>query len=168
MISRRSLLGLALVAPLGRSSGALEAFADTIVPGATRAGAMTVLRLPSLGLALLLPGMAALLDTRAVLSAGRPLAALNPAERAALVDELLRSGGLDREVYVLLALLCASAFDCAAHLNTAQAARSGHPGLRHLRFPMPDADGLWRFPEYSYGRRLAPSHPQTTAAGSPP
>jgi enediyne biosynthesis protein E8 len=31
----------------------------------------------------------------------------------------------------------------------------------------PDDDGLWRFPQYSYGRRLAELHPHTTASGSP-
>ena len=43
----------------------------------------------------------------------------------------------------------------------------GHPGLAWLRFPAPDADGLYRFPVFSYGRRLARRHPDTTASGSP-
>jgi hypothetical protein len=32
---------------------------------------------------------------------------------------------------------------------------------------LPDDDGLWRFPQYTYGRKLAEVHPGTTSSGSP-
>ena len=46
--------------------------------------------------------------------------------------------------------------------------REGHPGLAAIGFPAPDADDLWRFPEFSYRRVLANKHPRTTGKGSPP
>jgi hypothetical protein len=74
---------------------------------------------------------------------------------------------VDRPVWQILALVTGLAFDTAAHLDTRQALAAGHPGLTWLRFPAPDADGLWRFPQFSYGRVLADSHPATTPSGSP-
>jgi enediyne biosynthesis protein E8 len=59
------------------------------------------------------------------------------------------------------------AFHTAGHLSTADAVRSGHPGLAWLDFPLPDADGLWRYPEFSYRRELATTHPATTSTGQP-
>ena len=52
-------------------------------------------------------------------------------------------------------------------LHTADAIASEHPGLLAMGFAKQEADGLWRFPEYSYGRQLASLHPDTTASGSP-
>ena len=47
----------------------------------------------------------------------------------------------------------------AASLRMAgEALESGHPGLLALGFTKPDADGLWRFAEYSYGAELAKRH----------
>ena len=43
----------------------------------------------------------------------------------------------------------------------------GHPGLTAIGFPSPDDDGLWRFPDHSYGRPLARPHPATVGAGHP-
>jgi enediyne biosynthesis protein E8 len=59
------------------------------------------------------------------------------------------------------------AFDTAAHMHTTDAIATGHPGLAAMGFAKPDDDGLWRFPDYSYGRQLARIHPGTTPAGNP-
>ena len=59
------------------------------------------------------------------------------------------------------------AFHTAAHLDTATAVSQGHPGLAWLGFPQPDADGVWRFPTFSYRRVLASTRPGTTASGQP-
>jgi hypothetical protein len=59
------------------------------------------------------------------------------------------------------------AFDSAPHKHTVEAIAEGHPGLRTLGFAPPDHDGLWRFPNFSYGRKLAERHPNTTESGSP-
>ncbi|MFJ3336897.1 DUF5987 family protein [Streptomyces sp. NPDC086766] len=186
----------AAAAPLsGGVVATLEAFADTMVPGrkryaddraiagaapgagAVQAGAIALLRLPELGLGPLLPELAALLNTRATayaLAEGRVLpptrpafTALDFADRTELAATLLRPTEADQKVWVLLALFSAAAFDTAAHLHTTEAIGERHPGLAWLRFPAPDPDGLWRFPQYSYGRRLAREHPRTTMGGSP-
>jgi hypothetical protein len=59
------------------------------------------------------------------------------------------------------------AYHTAGYLHTADAVRQGHPGLTAIGFPMPDDDDLWRFPHFSYRRRLAHLHPATTHAGQP-
>jgi hypothetical protein len=59
------------------------------------------------------------------------------------------------------------AYDTGAHLPTAEQVEAGHPGLTAMGFFKPDADGLWRFPKYTYGQQLAPIHPDTTPTGSP-
>jgi hypothetical protein len=59
------------------------------------------------------------------------------------------------------------AFDSAAHQHTAEALAAGHPGLTFLGFRRPEPDGLYRFPRFSYGRKLADPHPRTTKTGSP-
>ena len=59
------------------------------------------------------------------------------------------------------------AWDIGAYMHIADALASGHPGLLTLGFAPPDADGLCRFPDYTYGRPLAKIHPNTTASGSP-
>jgi enediyne biosynthesis protein E8 len=173
----------------------LEAFADTLVPGerrfpgdlaiagavsgpgAVQAGVMDVLTSPRLPLAPLLPEIAALLDARALAYAVTHLILLPPtspafvglsfADRTALVGGLFGPDDLDRPVWQVLSLVVGLAFDTAAHLDTREALAAGHPGLAWLRFPAPDADGLWRFPQFSYGRPLAALHPATTPSGSP-
>lgn len=173
----------------------LEAFADTLIPGARRhsgdravagvvtgpgavqAGAVDVLASPELPLCALLPSIAALLNARATAYAllhlillpigPPPFVGLSFTHRTALVGELFQEDDLDRDVWVVVSLLVGLAFDTAAHQDTARAVRSGHPGLAFIGFPAPDADGLWRFPEHSYGRQLADLHPRTTASGSP-
>lgn len=173
----------------------LEAFADTIIPGAKRfagdvavagvttgpggahAGFVDLLALPELGAEAALPGIAAELNIQAVSYALRhfiwlpigvpPFAGLTYPHRTALVGEVLQPGATDRVLWVLMTFLVGVAFDGAGHLHTVDAVRSGHPGLTFLRFPPPDADGLWRFADYSYRRELAPIHPQTSPTGSP-
>lgn len=173
----------------------LEAFADTQIPGerrgpddlaiagvvtgpgAVQAGVMDVLTSPDLPLAPLLPAIAALLDTRAVAYAATHLILLPPtsppfvglsyAHRSDLVGGLFGADDPDRAIWQVLSLIVGLAFDTAANLDTRQALADGHPGLVWLRFPAPNADGLWRFPEFSYGRALADEHPATTASGSP-
>jgi hypothetical protein len=192
--ARGGLLPLSLTLP-DPTTVTLEAFADTMVPGekryggdvaiagaapgpgAVQAGAIELLNLPDLGIGILLPELALLVNTRALAYAathGRvllptrpPFVALQFTDRTALAGELLTPGAPDRQLYVLLALFAAAAFDTAAHLHTAAAIRQRHPGLAWIGFPQPDADGLWRFPDYSYGRSLACEHPLTTPKGHP-
>ncbi|HZN19005.1 MAG TPA: DUF5987 family protein [Micromonosporaceae bacterium] len=173
----------------------LEAFADTILPGEKRwpgdravagaatgggsvaSGAVDVLRMPESGMAPALEALAdALNDHAAAYAAERgavldetvpPFVALSFAHRTELVQALTALDHPEREVWTSLAMFSTIAFDAAAHLHTADAVAGGHPGLTTMRFAPPDADGLWRFPEYSYGRRLARPHPHTTPSGSP-
>ncbi|MEU1531892.1 DUF5987 family protein [Streptomyces fagopyri] len=173
----------------------LGAFADTLIPGerrypgdvvvagavagpgAVQAGAVTLLHSPELPVAPLLPAIAALLDARAVAYAALRLIWLSPsrppfvglsfADRTALVGGLFDPDDLDRPIWQVMSLLVGLAFDTAGQQDTVEALGQGHPGLTWLRFPEPDADGLWRFPEFSYGRPLAALHPNTTPSGSP-
>lgn len=174
----------------------LEAFADTLIPGqrryvgdvsiagavtgpgAVQAGAIHVLTSPQLPLAPWLPGIAGLLDARALAWATTRLLFLPPTrpafvglpfrQRTALVTGLFDPDDTDRPVWQVMALLVGLAFDTATHQTTAAALANGHPGLAWLGFPAPEADGLWRFPQHSYNRPLADLHPHTTASGSPP
>ena len=58
--------------------------------------------------------------------------------------------------------MCSSdLFDTGAHLSTVDALRDGHPGLVAIGYDQPDADGLWRFPDFSYRRVLAVPHPDS-------
>ena len=173
----------------------LEAFADTIVPGAKRfpadravagaapgggavaAGAIELLETPAAGVAAGLTDLARMLNEHAAVYArehGRDLDATVPAfvalafdDRSALVRALTGPDHPERDGWVALALFSNMAFDTAAHMHTADAIASEHPGLLAMGFANPEADGLWRFPEYSYGRQLASLHPDTTASGSP-
>ncbi|MFF3563828.1 DUF5987 family protein [Streptomyces sp. NPDC002574] len=173
----------------------LEAFADTLVPGerrgpsdravagaaagpgAVQAGAVALLTAPELPLAPLLPGIATLLDARAtgyavthliLLPLDRPpFVGLAFDHRTAVTAGLFQPDDPDRPVWQLLSFLVGLAFDTAAHLHTAQALADGHPGLTWIGFPAPGPDGLWRFPDHSYGRALAAPHPATTPSGSP-
>ncbi|GIF16421.1 DUF5987 family protein [Actinoplanes teichomyceticus] len=173
----------------------IEAFADTIVPGERRgpddravagaaagpgavaAGALELLRWPAGGLSDSLDGLADILTMHAEEYAARRGVELDPAvpafvalgfeDRTALVLELTAPEHPEKQLWVGLALFSNMAFDSAAHLATADAFAQGHPGLRHLGYTPPGADGLWRFPQYSYRRPLAPLHPGTTSTGSP-
>jgi hypothetical protein len=173
----------------------LEAFADTIIPGQKRgpwdvavagvvdgggavaAGAVPLLEGPEGGLAPMLGLIAAGLNGHAMAyarehgltpgDAAPPFVALPYPHRAALVRELTAPGHPEREMWTGVAIFSYMAFDSAAHMHTADAVAAGHPGLTMLRFANPEPDGLWRFADHSYGRALAPLHPDTTPSGSP-
>ncbi|MFG3407977.1 DUF5987 family protein [Streptomyces sp. NPDC048142] len=169
----------------------LEAFADTIVPGAKRhegdravagvvpgpgaveAGALELLRTPATGLSDALDDFADALNAHARLYAAAqpddsvpPFVALSYTERTHLVTVLTAPGHPERDIWVSLALFSNMAFDTGAHLHTAEAIAAGHPGLAALGFAPPSEDGQWRFSEFSYGRPLARLHPDTTPSGS--
>jgi hypothetical protein len=173
----------------------LEAFADTLIPGqkrydgdhavagvargpgAVQGGAVDLMWFPEAAIGPALPGLAAMLDARAVGYAAQhqllldptlpPFVALGFADRTRLLLELLDPGAQDYLVWWALAAMPFLAFHTAGHLNTVRAVRHGHPGLRWIGFPQPDRDGLWRFPHFSYRRKLARSHPHTTSNGNP-
>jgi enediyne biosynthesis protein E8 len=174
----------------------LEAFADTLIPGqkrydadyaiagvvrgpgAVQAGAVDLMWFPEAAIGPALPTLATMLNARAASYAGQhqrtldptlpPLVALSFADRTRLLLELLDPTAQDYLVWWALAAMPFLAFHTAGHLNTAHAVRHGHPGLRWIGFPHPDRDGLWRFPHFSYRRKLAHSHPRTTSNGNPP
>jgi enediyne biosynthesis protein E8 len=173
----------------------LEAFADTIIPGAKRfpgdraiagvatgggavaAGALELLEAPATGVTAGLDYLAQALNGHAEAYAAEhglsldgsvpPFVELPYADRAALIQQLTKPGHPERDGWVLLALFSNMAFDVGAHLHTTEALEAGHPGLLAMGFAKPDPDGLWRFPNYSYRRQLANLHPATTPSGSP-
>jgi hypothetical protein len=173
----------------------LEAFADTIIPGEKRwpndravagvvsgggavaAGAVSLLELPAGGFVTALDSLAASLDDHASAYADEhgltvsgdvpPFVALPFADRTALVAELTAPAHPEKEMWIGLAIFSTMAFDSAAHLSTPEAIAAGHPGLMTIGYARPGPDRLYRFPDYSYGRQLAPPHPATTATGSP-
>lgn len=173
----------------------LEAFADTIVPGGKRApddraiagvvagpgavvaGAVEVLHTPATGVTEGLEPLVGMVNQHATDYAERqrldidtdvpPFVALPYEHRYALVAQLTAPDHPEKDGWVLLALFCNMAFDSAPHKHTTDALAEGHPGLTTLGFANPDGDGLWRFPEFSYGKELAKRHPNTTASGSP-
>lgn len=173
----------------------IEAYADTIIPGEPRfegdracagaapgggavaAGALELLTWSAGGLADQLGTMAFLLNMHAGEYAAEhdltldddvpPFVALDFAQRTALVRRLTDPEHPEKQLWIGLALFSNMAYDSAAHLNTTDALAAGHPGLLAIGYATPDPDGLWRFPRFSYGRRLAPLHPNTTPTGSP-
>ncbi|CAL9401911.1 MULTISPECIES: DUF5987 family protein [unclassified Streptomyces] len=181
-------------APKQDTISTLEAFADTIVPGEKRnpddravagatsgpgavaAGALELLQNPATGLAESLEDLAHALNGHAVALAAQraisldpevpPFVALSFADRTGLVTALTAPGHPERDLWVSLALFSNMAFDTGAHLHTTEAMAAGHPGLAAMGFAAPDPDGLWRFPDFSYGRPLARLHPDTTPSGS--
>jgi hypothetical protein len=90
-----------------------------------------------------------------------------------MLDGLLNTGPVDSNngeeqlFWFALAGLVFLAYHTAGYLSTAEAVRQGHPGLKAIGFPAPDRDGLWRFPQFSYRRKLAKLHPRTTKSGQP-
>jgi hypothetical protein len=173
----------------------LEAFADTIIPGEKRspddraiagvsagggavaAGALELLESPATGVAAGLEHLAQALSGHAQAYAGEqgleldgsvpPFVALDYEHRAALIERLTAPGHPEKDGWVLLALFCNMAFDVAAHMHTADALAANHPGLLQMGWQPPNEDGLYRFPDFSYGRQLAKPHPDTTESGSP-
>ena len=173
----------------------MEAWSDTIVPGerrsrndraiagaadgpgAVQAGAWRLLNDSEVGLGPALPALSAALNAEAVTEAARARLVLDPAvppfvalpfgHRTALAVRLLGGSGPEQVVWYALAAIAMLAFHTAAHLDTAEAVRRGHPGLAWLRFPEPDPDGLWRYKHFSYRRALARRHPRSTRTGHP-
>ncbi|WP_326695980.1 DUF5987 family protein [Streptomyces sp. NBC_01754] len=173
----------------------LEAYADTVIPGekrwagdraiagvatgggAVQAGALELLAWDATGIHEGLDDLARLLNGHTERYAEEqgltldqdvpPFVALAYEDRAALIQLLTRPGHPEKEFWVLLSLFCNMAFDSAAHLPTAQALADGHPGLAAMGLSHPDADGLWRFKNFGYGREFARLHPDTTPSGSP-
>jgi hypothetical protein len=173
----------------------LEAFADTLIPGrkryaadvaiagvasgagAVQAGAVDLMWFPEAAIGPLLPTFVSMLDARAGSYAAQerlvldptlpPLVALDFRHRTRLVLQLLDPAAPDYLAWWALAAMPFLAFHTAGHLHTADAVRAGHPGLKSIGFPPPDRDGLWRFPHFSYRRKLAHSHPHTTSGGHP-
>lgn len=173
----------------------LEAFADTIVPGAKRfpgdraiagvcddpgaveAGALELLETPATGVTAGLEPLSQMLNGHAAAYAERvgltidddvpPFVALPYEHRFALVAELTTPGHPEKDGWVALALFSNMAYDSAAHKSTATALEEGHPGLLAIGFAKPNPDGLWRFPDFGYGAELAKRHPATTESGSP-
>ncbi|MET8509772.1 DUF5987 family protein [Streptomyces sp. NPDC004787] len=173
----------------------LLAFADTLIPGqrrypgdlvvagavtgpgAAQAGVIPLLTSPQLPLRPALPSIAALLDARAVTYAAARFLWLSPvrppfvglpfSHRTTLVQGLFGTHDVDRPIWQSLSLLVSLAFDTAATHDTRQALEQQHPGLTWIDFPQPNADGTWRFSDFSYQRPLAMRHPSTTPSGHP-
>ncbi len=173
----------------------LEAFADTFVPGEKRfpgdvavagaaagpgavaAGAVELLHAPATGVSDGLEELVGILNEHAAgYAAGRGIrldadvpsfVALGFEQRTDLMRSLTAADHPEKEFWILTALFCFMAFDTAAHTGTVSALENGHPGLKAMGFAPPDPDGLWRFPDFSYGRQLARIHPHTTPAGDP-
>lgn len=178
-----------------RTTMTLEAFADTFVPGEKRwpgdaavagaapgpgavaAGAIELLRTPATGVTSGLDGLAETLNGHAIAYAAEhglalgaaipPFVSLGFEHRTALIRALTAPDHPEKEFWILTALFCFMAFDTAAHMDTPSAIAAGHPGLTTMGFARPDTDGLWRFPDFSYGRQLARTHPHTTPRGDP-
>jgi len=173
----------------------LEAFADTIVPGNKRypddraiagvssdggsvaAGAIELLHSPAGGLSPWLGGLAGMLNGHAENFANErgieldrtvpAFVSLSYEQRCELILLLVGPDHPERQGWVNLVMFSNMAYDAGAHLHTAEAIAAGHPGLIGIGYAPPNDDGLWRFPDYSYGRKLADMHPQTTSTGSP-
>lgn len=181
-------------APDWDRTATLEAFADTIIPGEKRshddravagaatgggavaAGAVALMESAEGGLAPVLDDLARGLNGQAAGYAAEhgleldqsvpPFVALPFPHRTALVRALTALDNPERDHWVGIAIFSYMAFDSAAHMHTVDAIASGHVGLATMGFAKPDEDGLWRFPDYSYGRQLAPLHPDTQPSGS--
>lgn len=174
----------------------IEAWADTLIPGrkryaadeaiagvargagAVQAGAVRFMRFGPAGVAPTLPAFVAALNSEAVsyIAAHHrsvdptlpPFVALGYRDRKALVASLTNDTKGDQQLFwFAFSGLVFLAYHTAGYLHTAQAVRQGHPGLKAIGFPMPDHDDLWRFPHFSYRRRLAHVHPATTRVGQP-
>jgi len=174
----------------------IEAVADTLIPGAKRfdgdvaiagvshgagavqAGAIDFIRFRGTGVGAALPAFAAAVNAEAVGYAAEHGIAPDPTvppfvgfaytDRKAMLDGLLNVGGGEEQLFwFALAGLVFLAYHTAGYLDTAEAVRQGHPGLKAIGFPKPDRDGLWRFPKFSYRRKLADLHPHTTESGNP-
>jgi hypothetical protein len=148
--------------------------------GAVQAGALKFMHYGPTGVAPALPAFVAAVDAAAVAYIASHKAAVDPTlppfvglsyhHRKAMLDDLLNrknENGDEQLFWFALAGLVFLAYHTAGYLPTAKAVRQGHPGLKAIRFPKPDHDDLWRFPHFSYRRKLAHRHPDTTRGGNP-
>jgi enediyne biosynthesis protein E8 len=164
----------------------LEAYADTLIPGekrfpadqaiagavsgagAVQGGALEMMNFPPVGFQPVLPLLAFSINVYAFLYAlingivldgtVPPFVALDFASRTALLVAILGGNGADQPAFYGLAAVSFIAYSTAGYLPTAVAISEGHPGLAAIGFPPPNPDGIWRFPEFSYGRVLAQAH----------
>jgi hypothetical protein len=164
---------------------ALEAYADTVVPGCRRfpddvavagvsptpgaveAGALLVLTDPATGIEDGVGEMAELLDARAAdwareqgLDGVGRFADLDYPHRRRLVAALTGPDEDAHELWFLLALFATMAYDSAPHLETAAAVAAGAPGLTAMGFA-PPVGGRWRATQPSYTVPMARPHPAT-------
>ena len=167
----------------------LEAYADTLIPGekrfptdraiagavsgagAVQGGAIDLMNFQPLGVQAALPGLALTINLIALLYAFihkivldptvPPFVALDFESRTALLVDILDGRGPEQPAFYALASVTFLAYHTAAYLPTAVAIADGHPGLAAIGFPPPDPDGVWRFPEFSYGLELAVAHPRS-------
>ena len=167
----------------------LEAYADTLIPGekrspadraiagvvsgagAVQGGAIEMMNFAPVGFQPVLPLLAFSINVYALLYAlltgidldptVPPFVSLDFASRTALLVGILGGNGADQPTFYGLAAVSFIAYSTAAYLPTVVAIREGHPGLAAIGFPAPNADGLWRFPEFSYQRVLAQAHPHS-------
>lgn len=172
----------------------LEAYADTIVPGAKRtpddlavagvsdgigaveAGALTVLGHPAAGIGDGVGDMADLLNGHAAAyaaehdlptSTGLEFASLEHGHRRTLITRLTGSEEPMHDLWFLLALFSYMAYDSAPHRPTAEVV--GTPsGLHDMGFAAPGPTGRWGFSPAGYGRPLAAPHPLTDERGNLP
>lgn len=173
---------------------ALEAFADTVIPGrkrgpddiaiagvsdtpgAVECGALTVLTDPATGVEDGIAGMAQLVDERAISWARENgqrdvarFADLDYRARRALVTELTDPKEPQKDLWFLVALFSTMAYDSAPHLETVDAldpSKTPASGLRDMGF-RPPREGRWVFRPASYGRAMARLHPDTDDNGDP-
>jgi hypothetical protein len=167
----------------------LEAYADTLIPGqkrfptdvaiagvvsgagAVQGGAIEMLKFAPVGFEPALPGLALLINLYAVAYAISqkivlhlavpPLVELDFPSRTALLSKMLDPGEPNQSTFYGLAAVCFIAYHTAGFLPTVVAIQDGHPGLAAIGFPPPNPDGVWRFPQFSYGRVLAQAHPDS-------
>lgn len=178
-----------------RQTLALEAFADTVIPGrkrhpgdlavagvdttpgAVEAGALTVLCDPATGIEDGIGDLADLLDETAVEWAATQediaqevtrFADLSYPQRRRLVARLTDRQEPYHDMWFLVALFSTMAYDSAPHLETVDAVHSPASGLRAMGFAVPGSDGRWAFPRFGYGRPLATSRADTDARGNLP
>ncbi|MFP3963755.1 DUF5987 family protein [Actinomadura fulvescens] len=128
----------------------LEAFADTVRPGAAKAGAVTLMSMPVLGIADKLPHIAQELDRAAARYASSNrlaadgFAGLPPRHRTALVERLDKAP--DRLTWGGLAMLSAIAHEYGTSKDEG-----------------PQRPAQWN----PSGKAIAPLHPATTPEGNP-
>lgn len=173
---------------------ALEAFADTVIPGRKRSaddvaiagvsstpgavecGALVVLTDPATGIEDGVAGMAFLLDQRArnwasaegVFGIDRFADLPYPLRRRVLTD-LTGPSEPQKDFWFLMALFATMAYDSAPHLETADAldpAVTPASGLQDMGFRT-HVNGRWSFTPASYGRPMAQLRAGTDHNGDP-